>query len=138
VRARFDTSRAGLTLVELLVTITIMGTAMIAIFIGLASLYRATSVQRSSANLDQVVRIYSEALSAAPYTACATAYSTVTLPAGYSTTAVPAIAYWNGDNPSTFGSSCSVGTDTGLQQLSTTIQDDRSGQRQRILTTKRA
>jgi prepilin-type N-terminal cleavage/methylation domain-containing protein len=39
-----DTSRDGFTLVELLVTITIMGTAMIAIFIGLTVLARTTSV----------------------------------------------------------------------------------------------
>jgi prepilin-type N-terminal cleavage/methylation domain-containing protein len=133
-----DAPRDGFTLVELLVTITIMATAMIAIFIGLTVLARATSVERSSANIDQVIRTYSEVLASAPYAACSTSYSTVTLPSGYSTAATPTITYWNGDNPATFRSTCSAGSDTGVQQFSTTIQEDQTGQLQRLLVTKRA
>lgn len=133
----FDSSRDGFTLVELLVTITIMATAMIAIFVGLTVLSRATSVERSSANIDQVVRTYSEALASAPYAACSTSYSTVTLPTGYSTVTAPTITYWNGDSPATFGSSCIAGSDPGVQQFSTTIQEDQTGQLQRLLVTKR-
>jgi prepilin-type N-terminal cleavage/methylation domain-containing protein len=132
------TKDQGFTLVELLVTITIMATAMVAVFTGLTVLYRATSVERSNANLDQVVRTYSEGLASAAYAACSTSYSTVALPAGYSTTAGPTITYWKGDNPATFGSTCTAGSDPGIQQFSATIQEDRTGQRQQLLVTKRA
>jgi len=128
----------GFTLVELLVTITIMATAMIAIFVGLSSLIRATIVQRSNANIDVVVRAYSEQIASTSYVPCAAAYSSVTLPSGYSTVGPPVVNYWNGDNPATFGSSCTVPTDTGLQQVSTTIREDVSGQRRVVLLGKRS
>lgn len=132
---RSGASQSGSTLVELLVTITIMGLASIAVFAGLATFYKTTVVQRSTADLDQVVRAYAERLDSAPYAACAVAYSAVTLPDGYTFSTGPTVTYWNGDHaPATFATPCS--TDRGLQQVTATVQKIATGQRQTITIAK--
>ena len=133
-----DASHGGFTLVELLVTLTIMSTAMIAIFTGLTTLYKASAVQRSNANLDAVSRTYVERLGSAPYVACAATYPAVSLPSGFSFASGPTITYWQGDNPATFASSCSAGSDRGAQQVAATVREDGTGQVQRLVVAKRS
>ena len=107
----------GFTLVEILVAVSILGIAVVGIFSALATFLQAGRIDRSVADLDQVVRTYSEGLNGATYASCASSYPTVTLPAGgaYTFVSSPTIKYWNGDNPATFASSC--GTDKGIQQI---------------------
>lgn len=132
VRLRNESS--GFSLVEVLVTILLMALAVPAILGALASLMQAGATERSIAQADQVVRTYSEGLAAAPYVACAPSYPGITLPSGYSFAAGPTVKYWNGDGPATFATTCT--TDNGVQQISATIKDDRSGTTQRLLIGK--
>ena len=84
----------------------------------------ASDMQRKLVTEDAVVRAYAEALNAAPYADCATPanYNAAPPPnfdpskwVGYQASVVT-VAYWNGDNPATFGSSCT--SDSGVQRLS--------------------
>jgi type II secretory pathway pseudopilin PulG len=95
-------------LVEILVAVTILGISIVGIFGALSTFLEAGTVDRSVANVDQVLRTYSEGLIATSYLNCASSYPSVTL------------RYWNGDNPATFASSC--GVDKGVQQISVTVQ----------------
>jgi len=89
-------SRAGgFTLVEILVTVSIMGIAMSGIFQALSTFLNAGMIERSVANVDVALRTYSERVIAAPYVNCASIYSVVTLPSGYSFSVAPTISYWN-------------------------------------------
>jgi prepilin-type N-terminal cleavage/methylation domain-containing protein len=132
VPTRFGES--GFTLIELLATIAIMGLAIVGLLGALGTFLHAGTIQRSTANIDQVSRVYTEALVSAPYGSCATAYSSVTLPAGYSFAAGPTVRYWNGDNPATFATTCA--TDRGVQQVSATVKDNSSGQSQQVAVAK--
>jgi prepilin-type N-terminal cleavage/methylation domain-containing protein len=128
-------SRAGgFTLVEVLVTVSIMGIAMSGIFQALSTFLNAGMVERSVANVDVAVRTYSERVIAAAYVNCASAYSVVTLPSGYSFSVAPTISYWNGDNPATFNATCT--SDKGVQRLSATVREQSSGQAQPLVITK--
>lgn len=129
-----DDGERGLTLVELTVTLAIMGIAVVGLFAALQTFVTASANERAAANLDGVLHTYSEALVAAPYVNCAASYPTVTLPAGYAFTSGPSVRYWNGDNPATFGSSCS--TDNGAQQITATVQDGATGATQQVVVAK--
>jgi prepilin-type N-terminal cleavage/methylation domain-containing protein len=124
---------AGLTLVELLVTIVLMGVASLTIFAALATFFAAAASQRATANLDQAVRIYSEQLQSTSYVACATSYS-IALPSGFSATNVT-VKFWNGDNPATFKPTC--GADPGLQQVTATVNQSTTGRTQTVVLVKR-
>ncbi len=132
VPTRFGES--GFTLVELLATIAIMGLAIVGLLGALGTFLQAGTIQRSTANIDQASRVYTEVLVSAPYASCATAYSSVTLPAGYSFAAGPTVSYWNGDSPATFAATCA--TDRGVQKVSATIRDTSSGQSQQVAVAK--
>ena len=132
-RARSGT-HGGFTLVEILVAVAILGIAIVGIVGSIATFLHANTIDRSVANLDQVVRTYSESMNGQSYVSCASSYSSVTLPTGYTFSAGPTIKYWNEDNPATFAASC--GTDTGVQQISATITQAASAQTQSILIVK--
>jgi prepilin-type N-terminal cleavage/methylation domain-containing protein len=125
---------SGFTLVELLATIAIMGLAIVGLLGALGTFLQAGTIERSTANIDQVSRVYTEALVSAPYGNCATAYASVTLTAGYSFAAGPTVRYWNGDSPATFATTCA--TDRGVQQVSGTVKDNSSGQSQPVAVAK--
>jgi hypothetical protein len=112
----------------------IIGIAVITVFAGLGVHYKGTATQRSLADLDQVVRNYSESVVDEPYAQCATAYSSVTVPAGYALVGSPMIRYWNGDNPATFSATCT--TDRGVQRVSVTIEQSNSKQRDEVVVAK--
>lgn len=115
----------GETLVELLVTLVILSTAVIALVGGIAAAIRFSDLHRKQANAGAYVRAFGEAVqnkvNATPtgYTLCATtgvyttAY-TVPDPTRY-TASITSIAYWNG---TAFASTCPVSGDAGVQRLS--------------------
>jgi prepilin-type N-terminal cleavage/methylation domain-containing protein len=135
VRGGHPSGRAGgFTLVEVLVAVSIMGIAMTGIFQALSTFLNAGTVERSVANVDLVVRTYSERAIAAPYVNCASAYSAVILPSGYSFLAGPTIDYWNGDSPTTFSATCA--SDKGVQRITATVREQSSRQAQLLVVTK--
>ncbi len=107
----------GETLIELLITIAIMGIAVVAILGAVLTAVGASSLHRSQVTAVNDLRSAAETLSrtaATGYTPCATSAQVATgLPPGGGVT-VAGVRYWNG---SAFGSSCSAGSDQGLQQV---------------------
>ena len=114
--------------------VTILGISVFGIFGAMSTFLQAGTVDRSIADINQVVRTYSEGLNAASYAPCASSYSSVTIPSGYAFSAGPTVRYWNGDNPATFASSCV--TDKGVQQISATVGQSVSGQTQQLVVVK--
>ena len=87
-RARPD---AGDTLVEILLTVVIIGLTVTALLSALASAGNAGNVQRSSVQVDEVMRNYAEATKSAVQQCTAGATYTVAFaaPTGYSVSAAP-------------------------------------------------
>jgi type II secretory pathway pseudopilin PulG len=126
---------AGETLIELLVAVVIMGIAVVAVVGGISTSIMMSDIHHKQATAGANVRDYAEAVenavatsttTGAMYTACATlpagahpAYSPAqvgySVPAGY-TAQVTSITYWNGSSL-TFGSTCTVATDSGVQMV---------------------
>ncbi len=133
--ARRARGEDGETLLELLVTVTIMGIAFVAILAGVAVAITASDSLRDEAVAEGVVRNYAERVADpddVPYVDCAptSAYATppgFAVPAGWSAS-VTAVAYWQGNNPPTFGGSC-PSPDRGLQQVTLRVQSP-AGQQQ--------
>jgi prepilin-type N-terminal cleavage/methylation domain-containing protein len=128
---------SGFTLVELLVTVTIMSIAFVVVLGAIAVFLRTTSVHRTSADLDGTMRTYVERLSNAPYTDCATGTtytSAIAAPGGY--TASIDVRYWDGNPaPSGFATTCT--TDHGAQQLTVTLQRSSNAQQDSLVIVKR-
>jgi prepilin-type N-terminal cleavage/methylation domain-containing protein len=144
--ARFRTARrdeqAGFTLVELLVTVTIMSLAFVVILGAIAVFMRTTSVHRTSADLDGAMRTYVERLDAVTYTPCATTYAVpaANLPAGFLAKFQPTVTakYWDGNpSPAAYGTSCTAPTDKGAQQLTVTVRRVSNGQQDTLVVVKR-
>jgi prepilin-type N-terminal cleavage/methylation domain-containing protein len=110
----------GVTLIELLVTIAIMGIAFASILGGMGLFVKTESVQRSNARLDTEIRTYAEQLLGQPYVNCAApaTYAAAVAPAGYSSTLT--VAYWDGNLPAAFTPGCT--SDKGLQQLTIVLR----------------
>jgi prepilin-type N-terminal cleavage/methylation domain-containing protein len=129
-RLRLDRLRGdrGDTLVEVMVTISILGIAMVAITGGMATSIVTSDIHHKQAVSGMVLTNFAEAVQAAPYVACPAAapasYATATVtgtvvPSGYttaivSTTAMP-FEYASGGTPP-FQSGC-PGTDQGAQRI---------------------
>ncbi|GAA1770897.1 type II secretion system protein [Luedemannella helvata] len=123
----------GDTLIELLITVIIMGIAVAVLIGGIATSIRITDIHRKQAVAGAAVRDLAEAIesrvAASPtgYVDCAgpDAYrASYTPPAGYAHTL--AVTYWDG---SAFTSTCG-GTDRALQRLRLTVssQDGRASE----------
>jgi type II secretory pathway pseudopilin PulG len=114
----------GESLIEILVSISILGIAGTAILGGIGMASSTSALHRTQAQAQNVVRNWAEAVSSAPYQACAVpADFAATKPnltdpqyAGYTAT-VGAVQYWNG---TAFVGACSP--DKGLQKV--TLQLD--------------
>jgi prepilin-type N-terminal cleavage/methylation domain-containing protein len=112
-------SDRGITLLEILITVALMSIAFASVLGGMGLFLKTEGVQRTTARLDVDLRTYTEQLLDVAYVNCATAasYSAIAAPAGYA--ASLKIAYWDGNLPAAFGSSCS--TDKGVQQLTVVL-----------------
>lgn len=131
----------GETLVEILVTVVIMGTAFVAILLGVATTFMATDTHRQEATAEGVLRSYAERIKDprdVPYVDCTTdpdpaaGYDAAAraagfeLPSGFSAE-ITAVAFWDGANPPTFGG-C-PGEDHGVQRIDLRVQS-RPGKNQ--------
>jgi prepilin-type N-terminal cleavage/methylation domain-containing protein len=129
--------QAGFTLVELLVTMTIMSIAFIVMLGAIGVFFSSTRVHRASADLDAAMRTYVEKLADAGYDrTCPTDYSAVPVPSGF--TASIQAKYWDGvnPNPAVYGPTCAT-PDMGAQQLSITLTRNSDGQRDSLVIVKR-
>ncbi len=125
-------SERGETLIELLITVMILGTAVVALVGGLVLAVRVSAMHREQATAGAAVRAFAEALqshvAATPtgYLDCAdeTAYDGIYTgaPAGY-VPEVTAVAYWNG---AAFVSTCT--TDTGVQRVSLRVTSQNASE----------
>ena len=119
----------GETLLELLVTVAIMGTAFVGILAGIGMTFVATDSHRQDATAETVLRSYAERLedpAGVPYVNCA-APATYQTPSGFSlpaagwTASVTKVLAWQGNNPPKFTATCPT-ADKGLQQLTLTVK----------------
>src|SRR5579862_6744942 len=97
----------GETLVEILVTVAIMGLAFVGIFAGLTGSFTMSAAHRDSADGTNLLVSAADAVKAASYVPCPTLSTSsynptqgVSLPAGWSATnvAVTAVKGWNGSS----------------------------------------
>lgn len=123
---RCDAER-GETLVELLVTVVIVGTAVVALVGALALAVRVSDIHRKQATAGAAVRAFAEAIetrvsATAGYVNCATpasyAGAYTGTPNGYTAT-ITAVEYWDG---TAFATTCT--TDTGIQRVSLQVASD--------------
>lgn len=110
---------AGETLIELLVTVVILGIVTVGITGALLAAGKASTMHRQQAVMQNALRSWAEQVNARAYTDCAApggfGSPSPALPAGL-TAAVASVRYWNG---SSFVDTC--GTDTGVQQVTLQI-----------------
>ncbi|MFN8028521.1 MAG: type II secretion system protein [Acidimicrobiia bacterium] len=107
----------GETLVELLVTVVIMGSAIVALVAGVATAVASSDTHRQDSTAEGVIRSYAERVQAATYTDCATTYApgyTVPASSGTWTMEITSIRYLQADG-SSFASTCPP--DLGAQQI---------------------
>jgi Tfp pilus assembly protein PilE len=123
-----DGADRGETLVELLITIVIMGVTVVAVVGGLMTSIQMSDIHRKQATAGAAVRDYAETVDrytgSTGYVACApaSAYSPSTVgftaPAGY-TASVASVRYWTG---AAWTSACA--SDLGLQQVTVQVASD--------------
>jgi prepilin-type N-terminal cleavage/methylation domain-containing protein len=120
VRGRTGDSEAGLTMVEVLMAVAILGIGVVAIVGGMMTSIKSSDLERRAADAQTTVRAYAEAVAGATYAACASSYTATgfTAPTGF--TASMTVSYWN-STTSSFGSTCTVPTDSGLQKVALTV-----------------
>ena len=133
----------GDTLVEVLITIAILGIAFVGILAGLGTAIRLSGIHRGQANADVVVVSAADSVKAQSYVACPsvttssyTPTSGVTLPTGWSASNVTIVSVqkWNG---TTFQASCPA-TDQGLQRITVkATSPDNGGSSEQVDVIKR-
>lgn len=110
----------GETLVELLVTVVVLGLTGVALVAGLTTAVMISDSHRKAADAGATIRDYAEAIETAVVTSgyqvsCAPTYAAdFTPPSGYTTPAITAVSFWNGAG---FPGTCDPTADTGLQRL---------------------
>lgn len=112
----------GMTLVETLVAVSIVGLSFSALVGGMYTTVQASDINRKQAAAATALATYAEAVKADPYIACATSYTgtTFTAPAGF-TKAPVVVSYWKpASTPPTFATPC--GTDSGLQRVTLALR----------------
>jgi type II secretory pathway pseudopilin PulG len=130
-RAAGSRGEAGETLAEILVTIAILGLAIVVIVGALGTALRASAIHRTHATADTVARSAAETLkdrklawnSSGSYTVSGSSGVTVSVTA----------ACWNGDSPATFGPAPCPNGDRGLQQLTVTATGDGASETVTVL-----
>jgi prepilin-type N-terminal cleavage/methylation domain-containing protein len=123
----------GFTLVEVLVAMVILGTAIVAIVAAMGASLVLSDRHRQNVTADALVRTYAERLTKANYIACAPPTQSqyqpgpsgmnLSIPSNF-TVSLVGIQYWNGDGnattPATFSPTCT--TDKGIQQITIRAQ----------------
>jgi Tfp pilus assembly protein PilV len=126
---------SGETLLEILVSVTIMAIGFVAILAGIGTTLLATDTHRQDATAETVLRSYAERIQDpvdVAYVNCATtaSYASPTgfsLPATGWSASITSVQFWQGNTPPTF-STCPT-TDKGVQQLTLQVQSPAGNHR---------
>jgi Tfp pilus assembly protein PilV len=130
----------GVSIIEMLVAMVVLTTAIIALVGGIGTSIIATDAQRKNVTSDGVARTWAEKLQLAPYTNCAPSGQATYQPANLGVTVPPkysaqivSIEYWDGNATAGFTPSC--GTDLGVQRITLSVRstDNRGVARIAIL-----
>jgi type II secretory pathway pseudopilin PulG len=118
----------GETLIELLVSVTIMGFAVVVLLGGLGTGIRMSDLHRKQVTASAQVRAFAEAIENA-VAGSPTAYAECATPATYAplystgdpkyTAQLVAVRYWTG---ASFDTTCTLATDSGVQRVSLRVQ----------------
>jgi prepilin-type N-terminal cleavage/methylation domain-containing protein len=141
---------AGVTLVELLVTVVILGVVFVAILGGMATGMVVSDLHRKQATAETIIRSYAEAVKPAPYTVCAGTAAYAASAVGYSVPAglrptyavsVAAVRYWQpGGSTGSFVSSLGScpGSDNNLQSVTLRVvsTDGRDAETMQVVKRK--
>ena len=130
----------GVSLIELVMTIAIIGLSFVALLGGLAAAVAGSGQQRQRAALEAVLRGAADDVrdpSTAPYAECATAYP-VSAPDGYTATAT-VVGFWNPDPAINRYEAppCPSTPDSGLQLLELHVATVDGMANQRVHVVKR-
>jgi prepilin-type N-terminal cleavage/methylation domain-containing protein len=141
---------AGVTLVELLITLVILGVVFVAILGGMATGMVVSDLHRKQATAETILRSYAEAVKAASYTVCAAPAAYAASAVGYSVPAglrptysasVAAVTYWQpGASTGSFVSSLGScpGSDNNLQSVTLRVvsSDGRDSETMQVVKRK--
>jgi Tfp pilus assembly protein PilV len=126
-----STKDRGETLVELLITVVIVGTAVVAVLGAVATAVGASTLDRRQVQAQVVLRTWGERIAAvddAGYGNCrsasavaATTPAPAPLPAGF-TASVEGVDYWSG---TAFAAGCTAGSDPGLRLVHLRVTADQ-------------
>jgi prepilin-type N-terminal cleavage/methylation domain-containing protein len=119
---------SGLSLVECLVTVAILGIAFVSLLGGLGTSIFASDIHRKQATAETVLRSFAEHVKTATYVPCASTGSYVGsfTPADSNfTPSVTQVQLWN-PATSAFDGVCSSGSDAGLQRISLRVASNDS------------
>lgn len=114
----------GLSLVELLVAVAILGIAFVTILGGMGTAVLISDVHRKQATAGTALREYAEVVEAAAYQECSASSQPAypySAPAGF-TASMGTVDVWDGNTPAGFGA-CSS-DDPGLQRMRLTVASD--------------
>ena len=128
-------AEAGLTLLEVIVTVAILGVLFVVLTGGTAASVFGSEVHRKQATAETVLRTYAEAVKAVAYVACGTNLSPSTggvAPAGYDKQP-PTVKAWDG---SAFVA-CPTADTHGLQLVSLEVRSSDGRAAERIDVVKR-
>jgi prepilin-type N-terminal cleavage/methylation domain-containing protein len=107
----------GVTLIELVISIAILGIAFVAILGGMFTLQTGATTHSRQADGANSIRQYAEVVSALPYQTCPATYIAAGFAAPAGWTAALTTTYWNG---TAFAAGCPV-TDSGLDAVHLTL-----------------
>ena len=119
-------SRQGMTFIEVLIAVALLGVIVVTMMAGLSSIALATGHHRQQTTLDLLVRSEAEDLKSKLYSPRPANYATISAP-GY-TFSITQVLYWD---PAS-GTWTAV-TDNGLQQISVTVTAPGGGSEQVIV-----
>ena len=162
-RDRRAAGEGGETLIEVLITVSIVAVGVVALIASIGSTFRLSGTSRVAEHGDQLLVRYAENLTAVPYEACAagvtpyqaaatSAVPSTNLPDGITAGAagtaagqptafevsISSISYWNGDvSPATFSTTC-PGSDRGSQQLTLFVHAGDGSFDRHLMIVKRA
>ena len=127
---RIRRDESGLTLIECLVTVVIMGLAFVALLGGLGTSIFASDIHRKQATAETVLRTFAEHVKTETYVPCATTASygtTFASESGY-TASVTAVEWWNATSGAFDATACTTATDPGLHRVTLRVKssDDRA------------